>query len=203
MRKHISIPAISREVHFIARNNPIVEDIFDNARDGPVFELTNAVWKKARIDADFLLRKLEAGITEAAAGILRVEWANTNRGEYWEPWARVFMPRGPKRRMASLGLVLGHTKMALRLIGWIWPRWGGLDGRQELARVCSKKIGDVCLPYEVPGRYPEWTEDDGIVWLDEQLSLRTSLQEISHTVSKRARAFLKVARPVLEELAHR
>lgn len=202
MRKLMNVAAISREMHFIARNHPIVEDVFDNTREGPVFELTSAVWKKARVDADFLLRKFETEITEAAAGILRVEWVNTNRGEYWEPWARVFMARGPKRRIASLGLVLGHTKMALRLTGWIWPRWGGLDGRQELARVCHKKISDVCLPYEVSGRYPGWTEEDGIVWFDEQLSLRTSLNEISYAIQKRTRAFLKAARPVLKELAH-
>jgi hypothetical protein len=202
MRKHLSVPAVSRELHFIAQNAAIVMDVIDNLADGPLFELTDAVNKKAAVDADRILRQLEREITESASAVLRVEWANTNRGDYWEPWARVFMPRGPKRRIASLGLVLGHSKMALRLVGWIWPRWGGLDGRQELTRVCAKKVGAVYLPYE-SRRYPGWTEDDGIIWFDEQLSLNTSLDNLRHNLHRRSRVFLKAARPVLEELADR
>jgi hypothetical protein len=69
-------------------------------------------------------------------------------------------------------------------------------------RICRTKIAITCLPYENPKRYPTLTQDDGILWLDERLTERTQLEEIAETVSKQARAFFKVARPVLLDLAH-
>jgi hypothetical protein len=193
-----TFPAISREIEFAAREARTISDVLEGP-EGPLRELTDVVNQKAAVDSDRLLRNLELAITDSARGIVRVEWANTNRGDYWEPWARVFAPRGPKRRIAYLGLMLGHSKLALRLVGFLWPRWGGLDGRHELVRICRKRFPHVCLPYE-SSRYPGLGEEYGIVWFDAQLSVKTPLQEIRDALGKQARAFLRTASPVLKDL---
>jgi hypothetical protein len=202
MKKTVVIPAITREIEFISRNAAVADQIWES-QSGPLFELTYAVWERACASTDVLLRKLEEEVAAKVRGILRINWANTNRGNNWESWARVFMPKGPERRMATAGLHLGENLMALRLVGWMWPRWGGLDGRRELVRVCRKKIRRVCLASEYPARYPGWSEDDAVVWYDHQISIKSSLAEVAKDLGREARTFFKTARPVLVELANR
>jgi hypothetical protein len=202
MNKRISVPAVSHEMEFVARNWAVIEDLAENVKKGAVVDLTEMVWEKARVDVDRLLRALERAVTDAGDGTLRVLWANTNRGESWQPWARVYLSRGPKRKIADLGFTLCENKMALRLIGWIWPRWGGLDGRHRLARYCNNKVGDVFFPSERARRFPGWSDNDGVIWLDEQLTIRTTLDQITESVQRRARRFLKAARWPLIELSN-
>ena len=200
MPGNVFIPAISPELGFLSRNWAVAEEILDKKGNGAVKELTNAVFVRAGEHADAVFGKLEESMSARLSGVLRIDWANTNRAENWASWGRLYLPRG-RTRVGSAGIWLGFDAMALRLIGWVWPRWGGLDGRRELVRICQRKVSGVCLPYEHPKKYPGLTEDEGIIWLDEQISERVAADDLARNVGLRARKFFKTARPVLQELA--
>jgi hypothetical protein len=202
-RRHVVIPAISREIEFCAHNARTMEAVLDSDEGSPLAELTARVAQRANKDTDRLLRDLEAAVANALAKTIRLRWVNTNRAENWWSWGKVYMPRGPMRSIAHTGIILSDEPMPLRLIGWLWPRWGGIDGRREFVHRCSKKIKRVCLPHEDAKRYPGWTEEDGIIWLDEQLTLRTAYDDLLATVATQARRFFRSAKPILKALAER
>jgi hypothetical protein len=201
--KEILIPAITREIEFCAYNVRTMEAILENENRSALGTLTESVALRANQDTDKLLRAVEGRVSEALAGIIRLRWVNTNRAENWWSWGKLYMPRGPMRRsMGQTGIMLAESPTPLRLIGWIWPRLGGMDGRRELVHVCRRKLKAVCLAHENPRRYPDWTEDDGIVWLDEQLTLRSSFDDVVLTVSREAKTFFRIAKPILRKLAY-
>jgi hypothetical protein len=201
--RRILIPAITREMEFCAHNARTMEAIFENEERSALGQLIGRVGLRANEDTDKLLRAVEAGVSDALTGIIRLNWVNTNRGENWWSWGKLYMPRGPMRRIGSAGILLAETPTPLRLIGWIWPRWGGMDGRRELVHTCRKKLKTVCLPQENLARYPDWTEDDGIVWLDDQLTLRSSFDEVVLTVARQAKTFFRMAKSILKKLSER
>jgi hypothetical protein len=190
-------------MEFVAHNEITVSEILEKDSDSALWILTDAVHTRATMDVDYVLRELETAISSAIAGAARLNWVNTNRGMNWASWGRLYSPRGPLKRLGSAGLWLHDTLIPLRLVGWVWPKLGGLDGRRELVRVCQKKMKEVCLPHEHPKRYPGWKEDDGVVWFDEQLTLRSTLDGLSDRISKQAKRFFKLARPALQDLAAR
>lgn len=196
----VYVPAISPELAFCSRKWAIINDVLERENQRPIVEITEAVYERAWTHADVLFRRLEDAVTDGASGRLRPNWVNTNRGSNWASWARLFLPRG-RTRIGSIGLWLGYDATALRLFGWVWPRWGGLDGRRELVRVCRLKGVDACLPYEDPKKYPGMTQDDGVLWLDRQLSTRMPLESLAGIVKARSKAFCRVAKPVLARLA--
>lgn len=200
MAKRLVVPALSPELIFMSRNWAIAEEILDRRSTDALTELTNAVFVRAGEHADTVFEKLEDAVSEEADGVLRIAWVNTNRAENWASWGRLYMPRG-RTRVGSAGLWLGFDALALRLIGWLWPRWGGLDGRRELVRRCQGRFKGVCLPYEHPEKYPGFTEDDGVLWLDRRLNERMSADDLAKDVAAEARRFFKAAKPVLRELA--
>jgi hypothetical protein len=194
------VPAISPELSFISRNWSIVEEISVGKNDEPIREIADAVIDRGCADADVLLRRLEEAISDGLAGVLRIDWVNARRSRSWASRARLFMPKG-RTRIGTAGIWLGYDATALCLFGWIWPRYGGLDGRRELVRICRPRIPITCLPYEHPKKYPGLTEDDGVLWLDERLTARTRLDELTASVSTQARVFFRVSRPTLKMLA--
>src|SRR5688572_27365547 len=132
MRTKVFMPAITREMEFCANNAPTMEEILEKESSSPLGKLTDRVADRANRNADELLRAVEAAVSEALPGVMRLIWANTNRAENWWSWGKVYMPHGPKRRIGSAGIMLAELPTPLRLIGWMWPRWGGMDGRREL-----------------------------------------------------------------------
>lgn len=197
----VKIPAISKDVEFAGHHLTIMEDVLDSGK-GPLRELTERVLDRAESDIEHTLLRLEDAVTSSAKSVVRVQWINTNRGYYWGSKARVFVPMGPRKRIASLGLYLDNQPMPIRLIGWAWPTRGGLDGRRELVRVCKKKLGNsVRLASEYPDDFPAWAEDDAIVWYEKPISLKTTLDDLVAEVKARARKFFKCARPLLTEFA--
>jgi hypothetical protein len=203
MPPRISIPAVTREMEFIAHNAVTADEILEKESETTLAILTDTVYARADSEVDYLLRELELAVSSAIGGVVRLNWVNTSRGLNWASWGKLYSPRGPLRRIGSAGLWLDHNLQPLRLIGWIWPRWGGLDGRREVVRLCRKKMKSVCLPHEHPKQYKGWKEDDGVVWFDEQLGLRTSLDGLGQRLAKDARRFFKLARPVLQSLVDR
>jgi hypothetical protein len=173
-----------------------VEEVLDHEDHSALYTLTYDAFHRACNHADFIFRRLEESISARMAGTLRLEWVNTNRAENWASRARLFMPRA-RSNIGGAGLWLGYDATALRLFGWLWPRYGGLDGRREVVRVCKQKVSDVCLPYEHPEEYPGLTEDDGVLWLDERLTTKTSADELAERTSKQAKLFFRAAKPVL------
>lgn len=194
----VDLPALSPEMEFIAANEAIAERVREKGK-GAVRELTEAVWDRADEDASRLLSHLRDVISDSASSIFRIEWIN--RSMEWQSTGRLFKRMGPKRRIALIGVYIDNEPMPVRVVAWIWPKWGGLDGRRELVRACQERFPSVCLASEHPDRYPAWAEDDGIVWFEERLSAKTSLEDLMQRLRTRAKAFLKSAKPVLEDLA--
>lgn len=200
MDANIWMPALSPELAFLSRHWSTAEEIGAQKGNGKVKQLTEAVYERACVHADMVFKALEEAVSAKAGDILRIAWVNTNRGTNWASWARLYMPRS-RTRIASAGFWLGYDSMALRLIGWLWPQWGGLDGRRELVRICRSKVSATCLACEHPQKYPGLTEDDGIVWYDRKLSERLTTDDLASDLAQQARVFFKAAKPVLRELA--
>jgi hypothetical protein len=100
------IPAISREVDFIARNITMADAICDGdiRVAQPVRELTAAVYHRANGVVEALLLDLEAGVDRAVRGVVRIKWTNGNRSLYWGNDARIFNAHGRKKQAGWAGL---------------------------------------------------------------------------------------------------
>jgi len=196
----VYVPAISPELEFCSRKWAIVYDVLERGNHRSIVEITEAVYERAMSHADLLFRRLEESVTDGASGSLRPNWVNTSRGSNWASWARLFLPRG-RTRIGSIGLWLGYDATAVRLFGWVWPRWGGLDGRRELVRFCRLKGVDACLPHENPKKYPGMSHEDGVLWLDRQLNTRMPLESLATFLAARTRSFCRAAKPILVRLA--
>jgi hypothetical protein len=170
MSKRFFVPAISREVEFIAEHTAEVDAVYEEEIRVPeaVKELTEAVYDRAEADIKDLLLAVEADVSRAMRGLLRVKWVGGDLGGRAESKGPIYNAHGPKKEMGWVGIYLGHYEMALRLVGWVWAK-GGLDGRRRMASACARKIKDVCVVSDHRDKYPEWFGGDCVVWFDRKL----------------------------------
>jgi hypothetical protein len=194
------IPAISRELEFIAQHIDDAEDIYNEEVkvELQLKELSNRIYDRAEDDALVLLGYLKASLLSGIHGLMRVDWTNARDSGFYV-WGPIFAARGRKKRMGSVGLYIGTGKVGFRLIGWLFPR-GGLDGRSELAHACQKKLPGmkIHLASEDSKRYPGWVgNNDCVVWLDIPLTRKISRDELQNDVSIKSKRFFKVAKLLL------
>ena len=191
-----AIPAISREVEFIARNAYVADAVCEDRIDVPprVKELTGMVCDRANAAVQVLLKALEVEVKRIVSGIVQIEWINKDRQYYWASECRVQKLRSRKSGVRWAGIYLHCGRDALRLIGWMYPK-GGRDGRKKLARACD----GVKVASECPKDYPaaESGLDSCVVWLDQRLSPATDRDELKKTVGLAAKRFFRVARGFL------
>ena len=193
MSKNLSVPAISREFEFIARNVAAADAIYNNHIQVPlpVTELTHTVYDRVDSQVGSLLLMLEEKVSQAAKGIVRIKWTNTNRAEYWRIYGTVYKIRG-KKKLGSAGVFFPRYVKPLHVVGWLKPL-GGLDGRKRIARSCAGKIDDVKVVSENPKQYPGWPRDDDVViWFDQKLTLATSRDELCKELGLLAKRFFKI-----------
>jgi hypothetical protein len=196
----LSIPAISREVEFLARHSDEADEIWDDniEADAVVRELLDDINERAKRSVLQLLNCVQSAVDIALHDLLRSNWGRISP-EDWALRGVVYMSaRGPKKTIGSAGFYI-ECRDVPKLIGWVYPR-GGLDGRRELARLCAKKIDKVHLASDHRDRYDWASNDDAVVWLDERLTKRTR-GDVGRLTQKKAKQFFKVAKPILKGLA--
>ncbi len=193
MSKQLRVPAISREVEFIAQHTAEAGAVYDEEIRVPeaVKELTVAVYDRAEADVASLLRTLQAELSRTLQGLLRIRWVGGDLGGRAEGYGPIYNAHGRKKQTGWVGIYLGHYDMALRLFGWVSPK-GGLDGRRKLARACTGKIKGVRVVSDHRKDYPEWVEDC-VVWFDRKLTLKDTRDELRTEVGLCAKRFFKIA----------
>jgi hypothetical protein len=226
----VSIPAISRELEFIALHEEDARHIYNDAFkvEASLKELSIRVYDRADKDALALLIHLKAGVIRGVRGLIRVDWKRIGNGD-WHVEGRIFMALGRKKGVGWVGLNIGCGEVGFRLIGWVCPR-GGLDGRSQLAHTCQKKLPKlkVHLASEDRKRYPGWLGNgDAVVWLDKQMTQKMDRDDLQKEIATDARdracwqaadrccpgadhrcrtagasrRFFKIANPLLKKLA--
>ena len=199
MTVRVSIPAISRELEFLAQHVDESDEIWegDVEADENVLELFYEIYERAERDVLQLLNCVRGAVDTGLHNLLRIKWGRISL-ENWELNGVIYMPsRRSKKRIGSVGFYVECDK-APRLVGWVYPG-GGLDGRRELTRLCVKKIDGVHLASDHRDRYSDWPSD-AVVWLDEKL-VRQTKDQLRKQVQKGARGFFKLAKPMLKRLA--
>jgi hypothetical protein len=117
------------------------------------------------------------------------------RGD-WEIYSETYWgAKGRKKSVGWTGLHVGYGKEGFRLIGFMKPRGGGLDGQKKLALACKKKIKQLHLTRDDPKRYPGW--GDYVIWFDKKLDVQQTREELVAEMGKQAKTFFKVAKPLL------
>lgn len=196
----IEIPAISREIEFIANHADEADDIHDNAvqiEPPELKQLFTSVYRRADEGVKELLYGLGGAFQEGTSDYLRLEkWPKC---KHWQVSTSIHSLGKKPRQIGYTGLLVGYGNIGLNLIGWVFPR-GGLHGRKHLCYVCRKKFAATHLASENPVRYSDW--EDCVIWFDEPLTLRTSREELRRALREQARHFFKTATPVLEKLAN-
>lgn len=191
------IPAISHELEFIANHTDEADDIWDEAIeiDPDLRQLSNTVYERADLDAGKLLKYMSAAISEGADGVFRVDNWHWRLGK-WEIWSEIYSgTRGRKKRVGSVGLDVGYGKVGFRLIGWMNPGRGGLDGRKRFALACKKRIEQVHLVSEYQKSYPGWS--DCVIWFEKKLTVQTSREELRAEIVEQAKKLAAIAKPLL------
>jgi len=197
MSMQFRVPAISREVEFIAQYTAEADAVYNGEIRVPeaVKELTKAVYDRAEDDIKDLLHVLQEEVKRAVQGLLRIRWVGGDLGGRAEGYGPIYNAHGRKKQTGWVGIYLGHYDMALRLFGWVSPK-GGLDGRRKLARACTGKITGVRVVSDHRKDYPEWVEDC-VVWFDRKLTLKDSRDELRTEVGLCAKRFFKIAKRYL------
>jgi hypothetical protein len=196
----ILIPAISREVEFLALHGDEADEIWEGNIDvtEDVLELLNEVNDRAERNILQLLTCVQSALDIGLRDLLRISWVRISP-ESWALRGVVYMSaRGPKKNIGLAGFYIECNKPP-RLIGWTYPR-GGLDGRRELARVCGKTMDGIHLASDHRDRYDWASNDDAVIWLDEKLTKRAR-DQLTKQVERRAKLFFKIAKPTLKTLA--
>jgi hypothetical protein len=192
----LKIPAISHELEFIATHLEEASDIWDgNIKIDPLLkQLSDTVYVRAEKDAAELLDQLKDTIAQGAKGFFRIN--NWHRSGVWEVYSEIYWGmKGRKKSVGWVGLHVGHGKEGFRLFAYINPRRGGLDGRRKFALACKKKIEQVHLTRDDQKRYANW--NDCIIWFEKKLTLQTSREELRTEITKQAKKFVAVAKPLL------
>ncbi len=125
----LKIPAVSRELEFIATHADEAEDIrYGKIKIDPRLKhLSDAVYLRADSDAAELLNHLKDAISEGAIGVFRID--NWHKSRDWEVYSEIYSgARGRKKTLGWIGLHVGYGKEGFRLIGfmkssWWRPRW--------------------------------------------------------------------------------
>jgi hypothetical protein len=195
----VKIPAVSREMEFIATHTEEANDVWDgNVQkiDPAVEQLSKAVYVRANNDVAELLKQAEGVVDEGAKGHVRLNnWHGTGRD--WYVYSEIYWgTRGRKKSIGWAGLQVGYGMQGFRLIGYMRPRRGGLDACKRLALACQKKIKGIHITGDHYKKYPGWP--DSIIWFDKKLSLTTSLDELHRELKRRAQTFFRVVMPLLK-----
>ena len=158
--------------------------------------LSDEVSRKAEKDAVVLLEKIKLAVDLGSKGLLRIKWGRVKEGK-WEITGTLHMPKGPGKRLAWIGMVIGHGPRAGQIFGWVYPK-GGLDGRRYFARKCNLKKFGVHLVSDYTDKYTGW--DDCVIWLKAGLTLKTSRDELDDEIKERTTRFFKIAKPLMSAL---
>jgi hypothetical protein len=202
-RTGATIPAVSHELQFISYHAVEADEILqgDIAVVPPLRELLQRVYDRANEDA---CKLLEDSLTSLQAGVrrlVRLEMTKP-RGNPWEIYGALFAgARGRKRRIGGFGFHVGYGQEGFRLIGYLIPRRGGLDGRLQLVHACKKKLPKmkVHLAADDSKRYPDW--NNCVVWFSKDLHRKVSHQNLQREIATASRRFFKVASPLLKKLS--
>lgn len=184
--KKLAIPAISREFVFYVRNASVMDEIYGNGKVKPsVRELTETVYDRAEATMYLLLKEVRTSFRSAVHNLFRAKWEQRISREEWEWWAPIYSPgRGPRKRIGSVGFWVSFRQKDPALVGWARLR-GGVKGQDELLRT-TEKIDGV-------------TRDDNYVyWFDQPLKLTTTRDELQRDIQRKAKAFFRAAKPLLE-----
>ncbi len=195
--KQLKIPASSREREFIATHMDEADDIWDNKIkiDPLLKQLSDAVYTRAEKDLEELLDRLKDSIEQGANGLLRIN--NWHWSGAWNVYSEIYWgAKGRRKSLGWAGLQGAEGKEGFRLVGYVNPRRGGLDGRKKFALACLKKIEQVHLARDDQKRYPGW--NDCIIWFDRKLTLSASCEELGTEIRKQAKKFFRVAKPLLK-----
>jgi hypothetical protein len=195
------LPAISHEIHFIAQHTEEADAISNRhiKIDESLAKLSDAVYARADDDVAALLEELSAVVDLGLKDLLRTKWVRLSTGNR-SINGSIYMPKGPKKRLAMIGLHVGFGSLAGKLIGWVYPK-GGLDGRRNFARHCNLKNLKVHLVSDNADKYAGW-EDDCVVWFRKNLTLKTSRDDLMNEIAKESKRFFKVAKPLMRALAN-
>ncbi len=198
MAKRLSIPAFSRELEFWARHSDEADEVQGGniEAEQSLIPLLDAVGERADQDVSELFKDIQKAVDAGLRGLLRVQWGRISFGS-WQLRGLIHMARGPRKRIGSVGLYIRCSDVP-GIVGWVFPR-GGLDGRRELAHAC-KGISGVHLASDRRKLYPDWGNDDAVIWLDEKAA-NLSRSELCNQIQRRARSFFRVAKPALKRLA--
>ena len=198
MSKQTYVPAISREVEFIAKNISEADAIYfddDIYVEELVKDLTEAVYDRANGTVEELLGRLEEEVLCAVKGVVRIEWVNTDRKLYWSSKGRVYNAHGRKKRIGLAGIDLPcYIRNPPRLIGWVYVL-GGQDGRRKLVRACDGKIF-ARVASDHPKEYSNGYSDC-VIWFDEKLTLATRRDELRKELGLCAKRFFKVVKRIM------
>jgi hypothetical protein len=192
------LPAVSRELEFIANHIDDALDIWNNNVKVSSFvkRLSDAVYGRADADAKMLLDQIKPAVENGArSNALRINNWHKPRDE-WEVYSEIYLgAKGPKKSVGWAGLHVGYGKEEFRLIGFMNLRRGGVDGRKRFASACKQRIKQVHLTTDDATRYAGWA--DCVIWFEKKLTSRLSLEELHSDVTKQTRVFLMIAKPPL------
>jgi hypothetical protein len=141
----LSIPAISREVEFLARHSDEADEIWDDniEADAVVRELLDDINERAKRSVLQLLNCVQSAVDIALHDLLRSNWGRISP-EDWALRGVVYMSaRGPKKTIGSAGFYI-ECRDVPKLIGWVYTR-GGLDGRRRRRREADPKESKAVL----------------------------------------------------------
>jgi hypothetical protein len=199
MRK-VKFPAVTHELDFISKHSDEADDIRDgNVKIDPLLkDMSDAVYKRAQADVTALLDHLKNCLQGSADGQRLNNWHWPRYEGGWEIYSDIFSgTKGRKKRIGWAGLHVGYGREGFRLIGFMKPRIGGLDGQRRLWAVAKKKMKRIHLTRDNHNRYPGWA--DYIIWLDQELTLSTSLEELENELRKETKTFFKIVTPLLNK----
>jgi hypothetical protein len=107
---------------------------------------------------------------------------------WWGHSGTIYLPRDSKKAIGVVGLHFGWDKLALKLLGWVYPK-GGRDSR----RVYAQKTGMKLMPL--------YEDNDYVVWFEKDLSLKTSRDDLKREIAKRAKQHFRAGVPLLTKPA--
>jgi hypothetical protein len=198
----ITVPAISREIEFIAHHANDADAVRADKNFEPKWlkKLTDKVYVRADADVQELLLDLEDEITHVLNKIIHLPWKRY-KFDWWEVNSPVYLSQRHRKEIGWLFLTVSFgTKSDPRIIGSFILNRGGQDALQRFSQFCRNRKLRVHLVGDNRANYAIWEGGDGIVWFDKKVSSKDSREALKREIGKSAKEFFKIAKLAIKAI---
>lgn len=162
--------------------------------------LVEKIYDRVGRDVKDRIVPITKSIDDDLRGMARIDWTQRNIESNWGAYGDLYSARGPKKRLAYLGVYLTGWKGKPHLILVVWPNGGDGGQKRFLDEWRQNRRRDLDSMKDKLEDWPGWEQGPAIIFHSHAIDEWTTLDKLKLNASQAAAKFLKFAIPILRKL---